>query len=158
MWRYLVGVLAGALLAVGGILWWKPPAVAERIQHLAGSTATPTSTADDTTLPDPPAATEKTREEKRFSRYDHDKNGAVSRDEYLAARHKAFAKLDTNNDGKLTFDEWAIKAETKFAAADKDKSGILTPVEFATTRVVRKTKPRVNCPPAVASRSADDES
>ena len=37
-----------------------------------------------------PARSEKTREEKRFLRSDHDKNGAISRDEFLAARRRNF--------------------------------------------------------------------
>ena len=108
-------------------------------------------------LAPPPQASERTREEKRFARYDKDKNGAVGRDEYLAARRKNFDKLDTNNDGRLSFEEYAIKGETKFAAADRDRNGALNATEFATTRVVRKTKSRRNCPPAAPRAPAAPE-
>ena len=101
---------------------------------------------------DAPQATEKTREEKRFDRYDHDKNGKIDRDEYLLARHKNFAKLDTNGDGKLSFEEYAAKAIVKFSTADSDHSRTLDHAEFATTRVVRKTRPR--CPPAAGVAKA----
>lgn len=47
------------------------------------------------------------REARRFSRYDEDKDAAISRAEYLTSRQKAFAKLDANGDGKLAFDEYA---------------------------------------------------
>lgn len=96
---------------------------------------------------DPPQATEKTREEKRFSRYDRDKNGGVAAAEYLFSRRKAYAKLDVNGDGKLSFDEYAVKTITKFNGADKDRSGVLTPVEFLTTRVVRAKPKSTKCPP-----------
>ncbi|MCB8829786.1 hypothetical protein LJD47_32720, partial [Escherichia coli] len=49
-----------------------------------------------------PEATPATREQKRFNRYDKDRDDKVTRDEYLAARRKAFAKLDTNGDGHLS--------------------------------------------------------
>jgi hypothetical protein len=94
------------------------------------------------TVPNAPQASEKTR----FDRYDHNKDGRIDRDEYLLARHKNLMNLDTNGDGKLSFDEYTVKAIAKFGTADTDRSGVLDPTEFATTRVVRKIKPR--CPPA----------
>jgi EF hand len=108
-------------------------------------------------LAPPPAASERTREEKRFARYDKDKNGAVGRDEYLFSRQKGFAKLDTNGDGRISFEEYAVKTSTKFAAADKDRNGALNATEFATTRVVRKSAPaKPKCPPAL-TRPAEPE-
>lgn len=97
---------------------------------------------------EPPVAErpEQDREAKRLARYDRDKDGAVSRAEYLKAREKAFAKLDVNGDGRLAFEEYAVKTIDKFDGADGDDSGGLTAVEFATTAVKRKpAKP--NCPP-----------
>lgn len=147
--------MASALLLVAaGIFLWKsgagardpiPPAPAG-----AGAVA-PVALAP---LTDPPAATEKTREERRFSRYDKDRDGSVAREEYLASRRKAYAKLDANGDGRLTFDEWATKSTGKFAAADADRSGALTPAEFTSTRVARKPAARGDCPPP---RRGDDE-
>ena len=153
MWRYIVGMMAGVLLVVGGVLVWQNTAVATHVapllpQRLAASAA-PAGAADDV-IPDPPAASEKTREQKRFSRYDHDKDGKVTRDEFLAARRRAFAKLDLNGDGKLSFDEYAVKAEKRFADADGNHDAALNPVEFATTRPPRKAKPNPRCPPAPA--------
>ena len=60
-------------------------------------------------LPDVPEATQKTREEKRFSRADKDKDGKITAEELLAPRHKAFAKLDADRNGALSFNEWAAK-------------------------------------------------
>lgn len=91
---------------------------------------------------DPPQASERNREQKRFDRYDRNRDGKVDRDEYLFNQRKAFAKLDTDGDGKLSFDEYSAKAIAKFAHADADRSGALSAAEFATTRVQRKPKPK----------------
>lgn len=153
MGRFLAGVAAALLLVTGGFFIWQ--AQADRGVVLPALTAvavdTPMGLAD---LAGPPAASERTREEKRFSRYDKDKNGAVAREEYLVARRKNFAKLDVNGDGKLGFEEYAVKAVVKFAAADKDKSGALGPAEFALTRVVRKSAPKCVCKPATRAPAA----
>ena len=103
-----------------------------------------------------PEALPATREQKRFDRYDKDRNGSITRDEYLMARHKAFAKLDVDGNGTLSFDEWAAKAEAKFASADKDKSGAMNAAEFATTAVKRKARPRPKCAPEKAPAAADE--
>ena len=150
MWRYLAGGVAGLALAGAGML-----ALSGRDSPRAAILpATPEAGAgapqDTETLPDQvPEASPKTREQRRFGRYDKDKDGAITRDEYLAARRKAYAKLDANGDGRLSFDEWATKAIAKFGTADRDRSGAMTAAEFATTAVKRKQRPRpANCPPA----------
>lgn len=150
MWRYVAG--GGALAAAlgAGVL------IAGRTGHrdvlppqpLIQQAAAQTTTTDDE--PAVPEATPTTREQKRFNRYDKDRDGRITRDEYLAARRKAFAKLDTNGDGRLSFDEWAIRATTKFATADKDASGTMNAAEFATTAVKRKAPSRAKCPPPQA--------
>lgn len=147
MGRFLAGVASALLLVTAGLFVWR--AQADRGVELPAPAlavaAAPMGLAD---LAGPPVASERTREEKRFSRYDKDRNGAVAREEYLLARRKNFAKLDTNGDGRLGFDEYAVKTTAKFAAADKDKSGALAPAEFALTRVVRKAAPKCACRPA----------
>lgn len=99
-------------------------------------------------MPEPPEATRppQDREAKRLARYDRDKDGSVSRAEYLKSRERAFAKLDVNRDGRLDFEEYAVRTIDKFEAADGDRSGRLDAGEFATTAVKRKPKP--NCAPA----------
>lgn len=152
--KRIVAIAVSVLLFLtGGIFIWR--AQAERgsvvpappnVQH-----ATPMGIAD---LAGPPAAGERTREEKRFSRYDKDRNGAVAREEYLVARRKNFEKLDLDRDGKLGFEEYAVKAVSKFAAADKDRNGALNSAEFALTRVVRKSAPKCACRPVTRAPSA----
>lgn len=60
--------------------------------------SSPAAAADVAAVIDPPQASERTREQKRFDRYDRTRDGKVDRDEYLLNRHKAFAKLDTGGD------------------------------------------------------------
>ena len=147
MRRNWIGAAIALLLVVCGVLWWRSTAIAKHGTSHAAKAAAASVEPGDEPIPEPPAASEKTREEKRFSRSDHDKNGAISQDEFLAARRRNFAKLDVNGDGRLTFDEYAVKAEEKFAKADADKSGSLNPVEFETTRVARKAKATCACQP-----------
>ena len=158
---FLAGAGSALLLTGAGFFVWQ--AQAERAPSLpappsaaaqAGAADAPLGFAD---LAPPPAASERTREEKRFARYDKDKNGAVATDEYLAARRKGFAKLDVNGDGRLSFEEYAVKAVVKFRAADRDKSGVLNATEFAATRVVRRAKPRPQCPVMPRARVAPAE-
>ena len=158
MWRYWVGAAAALVLVAGGIFYWRSTASAKHgLPDAPAAVAANSAGEEEGDTPPPPAASEKTREEKRFSRSDHDKNGLISRDEYLAARKRNFAKLDTNGDGKLSFDEYAVKAEEKFAQADKDHSGGLNPPEFATTRVVRKAKPTCACEPHDKNRGKNED-
>jgi len=147
MWRYLAGGLAAVLMVVAGWVLFNSssrsdaalPAVPQRMPDAPPEATEP--------LPDAaPEATPRTREQKRFDRYDKDRDGAVTREEYLASRRKAYAKLDTNGDGRLSFDEWAVKTTAKFAAADKDGSGSMTAPEFATTAPKRSATPRCVCP------------
>jgi EF hand len=155
MGRFLAGVASALLMMAAGIFIWRSQADAGQIAPPPASTETPLDLLDVT---DPPQASEKTREEKRFNRYDRDKNGGVAADEYLFSRRKAYAKLDSNGDGKLSFDEYAVKTITKFNGADKDRSGILTPAEFLTTRVVRAKPKSTNCPPPLRiPTSGEDE-
>jgi EF hand len=155
MWRYMAGG-AGALLIVAAS--WLLGQTIARPDALSLPTTAANAASTLADLPTPPEASELSREEKRFNRYDKDRNGNIASAEYLLSRQKAYAKLDSNGDGVLSFDEYALKARTKFAGADKDKSGLLDRTEFATTRVIRKAKP--GCPPAAAQpadASASDD-
>lgn len=164
---FLAGAGSALMLASAGFFVWQ--AQAERAPSLpaapsASATGSATGRATASNAPlgladlaPPPEASERTREEKRFARYDKDKNGGVGADEYLAARRKGFAKLDANGDGRLSFDEYAVKAVVKFGTADRDKSGVLNATEFAATRVVRKAKPRPNCTAMPRVRAQNDE-
>lgn len=142
MWRYLAGAAGGILLMAGGLALWD--SLSQKPQF---ASAAPLHAAEPAAIAEPPAASEKTREEKRFGRYDKDKDGKVSRDEFLASRRKAYAKLDTNGDGRLSFEEWSLKTTDRFSKADTDQSATLTAEEFATTRIARKAARPAPCVP-----------
>ena len=65
----------------------------------------------------------------RFQALDKNKDGAVSKDEYTAGnrnqerRAKWFEQMDTNKDGKVEKTEWDTAQDKHFAARDKDKDG-----------------------------------
>ena len=151
MWRYwaigaaVLAAVAGGVMLFGGSV--RPALLPAQPAVQAAAAAPAGGTADADPVPE---ASEATREQKRFARYDRDQDGKVTRDEYLANRRKGFAKLDLNGDGRLDFDEWAAKATAKFVAADHDKSGAMDAAEFATTAVKRKPSSRPKCPPAAA--------
>jgi hypothetical protein len=158
MWRYFAGAGAAALLMLAGMFLFRGSAASEFKLPAAPAVRTAAAMAEEPLPAAAPKASAKTREQKRFDRFDKDRNDAVTREEYLAARHKAFAKLDTSHDGRLDFDEWAIKTTTKFAGADADKSGALTRAEFVATAPKPRAgaKPRCVCPAAPVKEEAED--
>lgn len=149
MLRYLAGVVSALFLVGAGVFLFRPSATAE--PPVPPAPRAVAQLEDEETI-DLPEASPKTREEKRFARADRDKDGVISRDDYLGPRRKAFAKLDTNGDGRLSFEEWAIRTTAKFAGADRDKSGTLSPTEFATT-AVKRTPRNARCPPPRAQEA-----
>jgi EF hand len=145
MLRFGAGLVSALLLVAAGLFFWRgeegtraavPSApVANEIAYGLAE------------LPQPATAPAKSKEEKRFNRYDQDKSGSISSEEYLTSRRKAYVKMDVNGDGVLQFSEYAVKTSTKFGKADSDRSGSLTRAEFASTKPVRKARPKADCPP-----------
>lgn len=162
MLRFLAGAAACFLLMTGAFLIWQsraahqpglPPAPAPRAYSASMVTAGAPLEA--------PEASPKSREEKRFSRADKNKDGKIEGEELLGPREKAFAKLDTNHNGSLSFQEWAVKTITKFQGADRDRSGWLTPAEYATTAPPPPKHKTCSCArsaPAMAERDDGDGS
>lgn len=151
MGRYFAGVVSAMPLIVAGLFIWEtvaqqdeppppaaPPPETERPNPMA--VGEPEGTG-----PPPPEATELTREERRFGRYDRDRDGAITRIEMMSSRTNAFHQLDTNGDNYLTFEEWAVRTSERFAGADADGSNALTPEEFATTRQRSASSSRSRC-------------
>ena len=146
MARFIAGAAACLLFVTGAFLLWQgraqdasmlpeapPPVAGQPSMVVAGS------------VPQAPEATAKSREEKRFSRADKDKDGKIAREELLAPRRKAYAKLDSNGNGQLSFEEWAVKTLDKFGGADKDRTGWLTAAEYASTAPPPPKKKRCAC-------------
>lgn len=156
MWRYLAAGVGGLMLITVGYIFASSGSAPRSALPAAPALA---ATGQDSRLPDSaPEASAKTREERRFGRYDKDKNGTITRDEYLASRRKAYARLDTNGDGSLSFDEWSIKTTARFNTADADRNGAMNPAEFATTAPKRRTRQSPKCVcPAPAAATGEDE-
>ena len=144
MLRFSAGVVSALLLVAAGFFIWKSRAEKEQLIPPAPKAAAYAgSLIQPQTVPEPPAASEKTKEEKRFARADKDDDGRITRIEMLEPRRKAFAKLDSNGNGSLSFEEWAVKTVDKFAGADADRNGALDAKEYETTKA--KTKPKKKC-------------
>jgi hypothetical protein len=156
MARFLAGAAACFLLLTGAFLFWQSRA-AENPSIPKAPVATAAASLFGTSAPlQAPEASPKTREEKRFSRADKNKDGKIEEEEVLAARRKAFAKLDANGNGSLSFEEWATKTIGKFQGADADHNGWLTPAEFATT--APKAPKHRTCSCSQREPSSDDRS
>lgn len=155
MWRYLAAGIGGLILVTVGYVFASSGSAPRSALPAAPARA---ATAQDQGLPEnAPEASARTREEKRFGRYDKDKDGSITRDEYLASRRKAYARLDTNGDGTVSFDEWAIKTTARFNTADADRNGAMTPAEFATTAPKRRTRPSPKCTCPAPAAAGEDE-
>jgi hypothetical protein len=136
MLRYLAGVASALLLVLAGFLVLKSRAQSDQIVPPAPQPRAP----EERPALDAPPSAEKSREEKRFARYDDNQDGIITRAEMLETRRKPFQKLDVDGNGSLSFEEWAVTTAERFAKADRDRSGTLTAKEFATTR--RETRPK----------------
>ena len=156
--RMILGAILALAMAGVGLFWWQsraqveeaappPPEDGEELVDLEAPKPIELPTADpgDRRGPAPPEATELTREQRRFFRYDRNRDLAITRTEMLSTRSKAFKKLDKDGNNLLTFEEWAHATVIKFDGADANRNGSLTPEEFATTRPKRRARPRCNC-------------
>lgn len=133
----------GALVLTGvGTFWWQGRAAVEAaappplVEPLATPDPEMLPIADVGSLrgPAPPEATELTKEEMRFFRYDRNRDRRITRSEMLSTRSDAFRKLDKDGNNLLDFEEWAVSTVTKFEGADADGNRELTPREFLTTK------------------------
>src|SRR5438876_4045886 len=109
MWRFFAGAAAAFLLLTGAFLLWQSRAQGPGLPGAPAPRAAGGSLFGSDQPLEAPEASAKTREEKRFSRYDHNKDGKVAADEYLAARRKNFDKLDLDHNAALSFQEYAAK-------------------------------------------------
>ena len=150
--RILLGsVLTLCLLGVG--LFWlqgraeveaaAPPPEPGPAQPPA--TALPTADPGDLRGPDPPEATELSREQRRFARYDRDSDGRISRNEMLSTRSAAFRALDKDGNNLLTFEEWAVTTVSKFDDADGDRDQYLSRAEFHRIPPPPRPGPKCSC-------------
>ena len=147
--RFLLGGLAGLLLLSGGFFIWMgygavPDPAADAVPPPA---AIPEASADavGSPPPEPPEARQATREERRFQRYDRNRDGTVTRIEMMSTRTNAFKRLDSDGNNLLSFEEWAVATGGRFAEADGDRSGGLNAAEFARTAPRRGPVSKCRC-------------
>ena len=158
MARFLAGAAACLLLLTGAFFLWQSHAAENPTLPNAPSGRTTAASLFDAAAPlEAPEASPKSREEKRFSRADKNKDGKIEEEELLSARRKAFAKLDANGNGSLSFEEWASKTINKFQGADRDRSGFLTPAEYATTAPKAAKHRTCSCRVQPANYASADE-
>ncbi|MEM7778965.1 MAG: hypothetical protein AAF697_01085 [Pseudomonadota bacterium] len=154
MRQTVLGVFLGLVLAGVGVFWWQgraqvdqnapPPPEPEELVE-ADPEELPQVDPGDMVGPAPPEASELTREERRFFRYDRNRDRIITRQEMLSTRTDAFRKLDVDGNNLLTFEEWAVTTSNRFAEMDEDADEKLTQAEFATSAPARRTSQRASC-------------
>jgi len=154
MRQAILGVFVGLILAGVGLFWWQghaqvelyAPPPPEPLETIAMPNELPQIDPGDLVGPAPPEASELTREERRFFRYDRNRDRIITRNEMLSSRSDGFRKLDVDGNNLLTFEEWAVTTAERFAEMDEDANERLTPAEFATSAPKpRKKKPSCRC-------------
>jgi len=150
----VLGVFLGLFLAGIGVIWWQgraqveanaPPPLTDLAPPGPGVEELITIDPNDMIGPDPPEASELTKEEVRFFRYDRNRDRIITRNEMLASRTAGFRALDIDGNNLLTFEEWAVATVNRFEGADADQNQQLTPAEFSTTAPKRRSRPSCRC-------------
>lgn len=157
MSRTILGVFLGLILAGIGGFWWQgraeieraapppEPAAALAVSEAFADPDLPSADVSQFHGPAPPEASELSREQRRFFRYDRNHDWRISRNEMLSSRTDAFRKLDKDGNNLLDFEEWAVTTVEKFEGADADGNRELTPSEFATTAPKRSKSSKSRC-------------
>lgn len=138
------GLILGSTVSLAlvgvGLFWWSGRAQVEQAAppplpevHQPAPDELPASNPGSLVGPAPPEASELTREQQRFFRYDRNRDWRISRTEMLSTRTEGFRKLDKDGNNLLDFEEWAVTTVDKFDGADANHDNALTPAEFATT-------------------------
>jgi hypothetical protein len=148
--RIVLGALLALVLVGVGLFWLQGRAEVERgapppVVPTAPPTGLPIADAAGLQGPSLPQASNLTREQKRFGRYDRNRDGRITRDEMLSTRVDDFRELDKDGNNLLTFEEWAVATSDRFGGADANHDGWLSPAEFATTAPKRKPKGKCSC-------------
>lgn len=168
--RIAVGAFAALLLVSAGLFWWQGRAAIERgapPPDLSGPGATgeppielPSAGAHGrgAALPGAKKAV-LSKEERRFNRYDRNRDGSVSRTEMLSTRVKAFQKLDVNHDNLLSFEEWAVRTSDRFRQIDRNGDGVASRTELDAyyaardgAKAARAKQPKCSCGEGAAVR------
>ena len=148
--RMVLGGFIALLLAGVGLFWLQGRAAVERgapppEPATVVPTGLPSADVDGLRGPEPPEASELTREQQRFFRYDRDRDLRITREEMLSTRTSGFRDLDKDGNNLLTFEEWAVTTAERFDKADADGDRELNAREFASTAPKPASTPRCKC-------------
>jgi hypothetical protein len=109
--QFMAGAGSALLLVAAGVVFWSNRALPDTSHAPAAPAAQAAEAGMESGTPaEPPAADERTREQRRFDRADRDNDGRITLAELTYPRQRAFARLDINHDGRLSFEEWAVPA------------------------------------------------
>ena len=146
----LGGLLALAFVGLG-LFWWQGRAEVEAgapppmpTPASPAPDVLPSADVTDVRGPAPPQASELTRDEQRFFRYDRNRDRRITRNEMLSTRTQAFRKLDKDGNNLLDFEEWAVATAKRFDSADRDRDRELSLDEFIKGNP-RPAKRKANC-------------
>jgi hypothetical protein len=148
--RIVLGAFITLLLVGIGLFWLQGRAEVEEgapppTAPAPSPTGLPSADVANLEGPAPPQATELSREQRRFFRYDRNRDLKITRAEMLSTRTDAFRDLDTDGNNLLTFEEWAVTTAQRFDTADANRDRELTQKEFATTAPRPSAAPRCSC-------------
>ena len=148
--KIVLGAFAALALLGIGLFWLQGRAQVEKgapppVVPTAAPSGLPTADLAGISGPRLPKASELTREQQRFFRYDRNRDLKIARNEMLSTRVDDFRKLDVDGNNLLTFEEWAVTTVQRFDGADADGDRELTEKEFATTAPKPAATPRCNC-------------
>lgn len=157
--RTVLGAFAALLLVATGLFWWQGRAALDIGDAPPADAGPPVEEG----LPDatgqglsgamPPAASEVTKEQRRFDRLDRNRDGRITRVEMLTPRVAAFRKLDVDGNNLLSFEEWAVRTSNRFKGADGNGDGNLDRAEFVRTKPKVKARPNCDCGPRKPANS-----
>ena len=148
MKRFLLGGFAVLVMLGLGLFWLQGRAEVE--QGAPPPVPAPAAISSDTLPqadvagmrgPAPPVASELTREQRRFFRYDRNRDLKITRNEMLSSRTDSFRDLDADGNNLLTFEEWAVTTVERFEKMDGNGDDWLTPAEFATSAPKPRASP-----------------
>jgi len=150
--RIVLGAVAALVLVAVGLFWLQgraeveegappPEPAAER----PGPDVIPSADVSGMRGAAPPEATDLTREQRRFFRYDRNRDLKISRNEMLSSRTGSFRNLDKDGNNLITFEEYAVTTADRFDEADANGDSELSPAEFATTAPAPRASPTTRC-------------
>lgn len=152
--RVILGAFGALVLVTVGLFWMQgraqvedgaPPPDPAALAASPNPDELPSADVAGMEGPEPPEATELTREQRRFFRYDRNRDLKITRNEMLSTRTDAFRKLDADGNNLLTFEEWAITTVERFDEMDADRNRELNAAEFATSAPPPRQQARCRC-------------